>query len=127
MNSLSSATVRSPLTSAERRCSSDKYLGAGWLAKPLCLYDADMPVDAAVAVVVTSAELWLEALGVVPRGEAGGFIGDGNLARTGRLPTNTHGGNLSGVGCKVGEQWSRPCGSCAATPVQARSPAPTSA
>lgn len=150
------AVMQTPLTM-------DEYLGSRWLAEPLCLYDADMPVDAAVAVVVTSAEravdlrrrpvlvsnvatmlgprpdwvfqadytqlfpaelgrefwaragvdpadlsfaqiqdgfsvyvpLWLEALGVVGRGEAGEFIGDGNLTRTGTLPTNTHGGNLS--------------------------------
>jgi acetyl-CoA acetyltransferase len=150
------AVMRTPLTL-------DEYLQARWLAEPLCLYDADMPVDASVAVIVTSAEraadlrrrpvlvanvatmlgprpdwvfqadytelfprelgaefwdragirpddlsfaqiqdgfsvyvpLWLEALGIVGRGEAGAFIGDGNLACTGSLPTNTHGGNLS--------------------------------
>jgi acetyl-CoA acetyltransferase len=141
----------------------DDYLGARWLAEPLCLYDADMPVDAAVAVVITSIEraadlrqwpvvvgnvatvlgarpdfvfqadytelfpaelgrefwtraglspselsfaqihdgfsvyvpMWLEALGIVARGEGGAFIGDGHLSRSGSLPNNTHGGNLS--------------------------------
>ena len=150
------AVMRTPLTM-------DEYLSARWLAEPLCLYDADMPVDAAVAVIVTSAEraadlrrppvlvanvatmlgarpdwvfqsdythsfrassvtssggeralcpatclsrrsrtdsrstcpLWLEALGIVAPGEAGPFIGAGNLSRSGSLPTNTHGGNLS--------------------------------
>jgi acetyl-CoA acetyltransferase len=36
----------------------------------------------------------LEELGFCGRGEAGGFIADGNLEMNGRLPTNTHGGQL---------------------------------
>jgi acetyl-CoA acetyltransferase len=148
--------MKTPLTLEE-------YLGSRWLAEPMCLYDADMPVDAAVAVVVTSSEraadlrqrpvhvanvatmlgprpdwvfqsdytqmfpaelgaefwgragiapaelsfaqihdgfsvyvpMWLEAMGIVGKGEAGDFIADGNLSRTGSLPNNTHGGNLS--------------------------------
>jgi acetyl-CoA acetyltransferase len=150
------AVMKTPLTLEE-------YLGSRWLAEPMCLYDADMPVDAAVAVVVTSSEraadlrqrpvhvanvatmlgprpdwvfqsdytqmfpaelgaefwgragiapaelsfaqihdgfsvyvpMWLEAMGIVGKGEAGDFIADGNLSRTGSLPNNTHGGNLS--------------------------------
>ena len=39
--------------------------------------------------------LQLEALGLCGRGEGGGFALDGNLAHTGRYPTNTHGGLLS--------------------------------
>src|SRR5690349_17395662 len=39
--------------------------------------------------------LQLEALGLCGRGEAGAFVRDGNLARRGRYPTNTHGGLLS--------------------------------
>jgi len=155
--------LNNPLAVMDAPLSLDEYLGSRWLAEPLCLYDADMPVDAAVAVVITSAEravdlrqrpvhvanvatmlgprpdwvfqsdytrlfpaelgaefweragiapselsfaqihdgfsvyvpMWLEALGIVGRGEAGDFIGDGNLSRTGCLPTNTYGGNLS--------------------------------
>jgi acetyl-CoA acetyltransferase len=37
----------------------------------------------------------LEALGFVPKGEAGAFISDGNTEPGGRLPLNTNGGGLS--------------------------------
>jgi acetyl-CoA acetyltransferase len=37
----------------------------------------------------------LEDLGFVGRGEAGGFIGEGNTAPGGKLPLNTNGGGLS--------------------------------
>jgi acetyl-CoA acetyltransferase len=41
--------------------------------------------------------LWLEALQLCPTGESGRFIEGGvNIAREGRLPLNTHGGQLSG-------------------------------
>ena len=43
------AVMKTPLTL-------DDYLGARMVAEPLCLYDADMPVDAAVAWIITSAE-----------------------------------------------------------------------
>lgn len=157
------SALDNPLAVMQTPLTLDDYLSARWLAEPLSLYDADMPVDAAVAVIVTSSEraadlrqrpvqvanvatmlgsrpdwvfqadytqlfpaelgtefwsragvspadlsfaqiqdgfsiyvpLWLEALGIVGRGESGGFIGDGNLSRDGSLPTNTHGGNLS--------------------------------
>lgn len=36
----------------------------------------------------------LEELGFCPRGEAADFIAEGNLERGGRLPSNTHGGQL---------------------------------
>lgn len=39
---------------------------------------------------------WLEDLGFCAKGEGGPFIADGNISLTGRLPTNTHGGSLSG-------------------------------
>jgi acetyl-CoA acetyltransferase len=40
---------------------------------------------------------WLEALRICGRGEAGAFIDGGTrIARDGRLPLNTHGGQLSG-------------------------------
>ncbi|OYV02026.1 MAG: DitF protein [Burkholderiales bacterium PBB5] len=41
--------------------------------------------------------LWLEALGLAPRGEGGPFIEGGQrIARSGQLPINTNGGQLSG-------------------------------
>jgi acetyl-CoA acetyltransferase len=39
--------------------------------------------------------IWLEALGFCTRGEAGDFVASGALGPTGRLPTNTSGGQLS--------------------------------
>jgi len=38
---------------------------------------------------------WLEALGFCGEGEGGPFVEGGTLRAGGRLPTNTHGGNLS--------------------------------
>src|SRR3954449_11358721 len=39
----------------------------------------------------------LEDAGVCPKGEGGGFVAHGGIALDGRLPTNTHGGYLSGT------------------------------
>jgi acetyl-CoA acetyltransferase len=54
-------------------------------------------IDAAVIYdAFSSIVLWqLESFGFCPRGEAGDFVKDGNLEVGGRLPTNTHGGQLS--------------------------------
>ena len=57
------------------------------------------PADIKVAQIYDSftitVALSLEALGFVPRGEAGRFVADGGISPTGRLPINTDGGGLS--------------------------------
>jgi acetyl-CoA acetyltransferase len=40
--------------------------------------------------------IWLEALGFCGRGEAATFVAQGSISRTGQLPLNTGGGQLSG-------------------------------
>jgi acetyl-CoA acetyltransferase len=54
-------------------------------------------IDAAIIYdAFTPIVLWqLESWGFCPRGKAGDFVLDGNLRLDGRLPTNTHGGQLS--------------------------------
>ena len=54
-------------------------------------------VDAAILYdAFTPIVLWqLESFGFCPWGEAKDFVKDGNLELGGRLPTNTHGGQLS--------------------------------
>lgn len=52
--------------------------------------DAAILYDHFTPLVLTQ----LEELGFCGRGEAGGFVADGNLELDGRLPTNTHGGQL---------------------------------
>jgi acetyl-CoA acetyltransferase len=54
-------------------------------------------IDAAVIYdALTSIVMWLlEAFGFCGLGEAKDFVKDGNLKEGGRLPTNTHGGQLS--------------------------------
>ena len=39
----------------------------------------------------------LEDFGFVKKGESGPFVAEGNIAREGSLPVNTHGGNLAEV------------------------------
>jgi acetyl-CoA acetyltransferase/uncharacterized OB-fold protein len=65
--------------------------------------DTDLtPVDVDVAELYDGfsfiALCWLEALGFCGKGEAGAFLADGdgaNIALEGRIPLNTHGGQLS--------------------------------
>ncbi len=53
--------------------------------------DAAVIYDAFSAIVLFQ----LESFGFCKTGEAKDFVHDGNLAKSGRLPTNTHGGQLS--------------------------------
>jgi acetyl-CoA acetyltransferase len=53
--------------------------------------DAAVIYDAFTSIVL----LQLEAFGFCGRGEGGDFVADGALGLSGRLPTNTHGGQLS--------------------------------
>jgi 17-hydroxy-3-oxo-4-pregnene-20-carboxyl-CoA lyase len=53
--------------------------------------DAAVIYDAFTSIVLFQ----LEAFGFCPIGEARDFVQDGSLGREGRLPTNTHGGQLS--------------------------------
>jgi acetyl-CoA acetyltransferase len=42
-----------------------------------------------------TAAVQIEDLGIAGRGEAGAFVGEGNMDLGGKLPLNTHGGLLS--------------------------------
>ena len=58
------------------------------------------PEDVDVALLydnfVPMVVMQLEDYGFVPRGEGGPFVEDGNIRwKTGTLPLNTHGGNIS--------------------------------
>jgi acetyl-CoA acetyltransferase len=43
------------------------------------------------------ALMGLEDFQFVPKGHSGPFVADGNIRREGKLPVNTHGGNLAEV------------------------------
>src|SRR5690606_12649243 len=59
------------------------------------------PADSEVVEVydafTTNTLLFLEDLGYCKKGEAGGCVSDGGIARGGRVPVNTNGGGLSCV------------------------------
>lgn len=63
------AVMESPLTRAD-------YFAARWVAEPLCLLDVDMPVDGAVAVIITSADRAADLRQpVVSIANVGGWLG----------------------------------------------------
>jgi acetyl-CoA acetyltransferase len=79
----------------------DDWINAGQAAVAKQMYDlAGLgPNDVHVAEIYdhfTPMVLQgLEAFGFVPMGESGPFVADGNIRMGGRMPTNTHGGNLA--------------------------------
>jgi acetyl-CoA acetyltransferase len=105
------AAFRDPITVED-------VLASRMVAYPFHLLECCLVTDGGGALVVTSAEraaefpkppvhilgtgessetpmISLEALGFVPKGEAGPFIADGNTEPGGSLPLNTNGGGLS--------------------------------
>ncbi len=156
--------IRNPLAIYREPLTMDDYLGARMISTPFGLYDCDVPLDGAVAVIVSRRDVagdlrqppvlveavgtqitervswdqgvldhepmvigparhlwtrtdlttddvdfaqlydgftfncltWLESLGLCATGEAKDFLAGGtNIALGGRLPLNTHGGQLS--------------------------------
>ena len=70
------------------RASRDVYAMSGLSANDI---DAAVIYDAFSPIVLWQLEAW----GICGYGESGDFVKDGALRRDGRLPTNTHGGQLS--------------------------------
>jgi acetyl-CoA acetyltransferase len=81
--------------------SDDHYTSAGQstIARDLYAHAGMGPDDVDVAMIydhfTPMVLMGLEDFGFAPLGEGGNFVADGNLRPGGRLPTNTHGGNLS--------------------------------
>lgn len=77
-------------STGHRRAAAELYERAG--AGP---GDVDVALfyDAFTPAVIMSLEDW----GFCPIGEGGPFVSDGNIRREGKLPVNTHGGNLAEV------------------------------
>ena len=69
------------------------------VAKQVYAMSGLRPADVDAAIIYdafTPVVMWqLESFGFCGRGEAKDFVGDGNLEVGGRLPCNTHGGQLS--------------------------------
>jgi acetyl-CoA acetyltransferase len=76
-------------TMASRRCADDLWRRAG-------LGAADLDLAEVYDGFSWLALCWLEDLGVCKKGEGGPFIAEGNIGLGATLPTNTHGGSLSG-------------------------------
>lgn len=76
------------------------HMAAKYCARDLWASSPLTPTDVDVAYVYDGfswlALCWLEDLGFCAKGEGGPFVASGAIARGGSLPTNTHGGSLSG-------------------------------
>src|SRR6266481_717316 len=105
----------------------EDYLSSRMVAYPFCLYDCDIPVQGAVAIVLTTADrardlrprpvdvaqiydgfsasviYGLESYGFCKEGEALDFIQDGRIELDGELPLNTFGGSLGTGGSASGQ------------------------
>jgi acetyl-CoA acetyltransferase len=75
-------------TSCAEQAGRRAFASAG--LKPADIRVAQLYDSFTITVILT-----LEALGFVPKGEAGAFISDGGISPEGRLPINTDGGGLS--------------------------------
>jgi acetyl-CoA acetyltransferase len=77
-------------SAGQRTIANDLYANAGLGPEDVSLaniYDHFTPM----------VLMGLEDFQFVPKGEAGPFVADGNIRREGKLPVNTHGGNLAEV------------------------------
>ncbi|MBO0729408.1 MAG: hypothetical protein J2P57_09130 [Acidimicrobiaceae bacterium] len=79
------------LTSFAGSLAADKAFGMAGVSRP------DIDVAGISDHFTINVLIELEDAGFCPKGEGGGFVEDGALALGGRLPTNTHGGFLSGT------------------------------
>jgi acetyl-CoA acetyltransferase len=83
--------------------SSEDYASAGQRTVADDLYrNAGMgPADVDVAMIydhfTPMVLMGIEDFGIIGKGESGPFVAEDNLRPGGRLPTNTHGGNLSEI------------------------------
>jgi acetyl-CoA acetyltransferase len=81
------AVYRDPMTV-------DDYLGARMISDPLCMYDCDVPVDGAIAVVVSRADSAAidrrRAIGIEALGTASGFQASADMlwSRTDLKPSD---------------------------------------
>jgi acetyl-CoA acetyltransferase len=77
-------------STGHRRAAEQLYQRAGWGPDDM---DVALFYDAFTPGVIMSLEDWQ----FCPIGEGGPFVADGNIRREGKLPLNTHGGNLAEV------------------------------
>jgi acetyl-CoA acetyltransferase len=56
LNSRRNANLNARAFFYKEPMSRDDYFNSRWIAEPMCLYDCDVPVDGAVALIVTTAE-----------------------------------------------------------------------
>ncbi len=77
-------------SAGQRTVAQDLYANAG-------LGPSDVDVAGIYDHFTPMVLMGLEDFGFVKKGESGPFVAEGNIAREGSLPVNTHGGNLAEV------------------------------